>query len=98
MNLVVRVSAWAYRNLLLVYPRDLRDRFGVDMAEVFEDLLCEAAERGGPRGIVVLWYTILIELAAVAIPARLQPNLIIAGGLSFVLSSLITWVFLHAVG
>jgi hypothetical protein len=95
---VVRFSVWVYRNLLLVYPRELRARFGADMIEVFEDLLCEVAQLGRPKQAAALWCTVLFELAAVAIPARLTPRVIIAGGLSFVVSSLITWVFLHAVG
>ncbi|MGB7435522.1 MAG: hypothetical protein WBR26_15040 [Candidatus Acidiferrum sp.] len=98
MNLMIRLSVWVYRSLLLVYPHELRARFGADMTEVFEDLLCEAAQQGGPRQIVALWNTVLVELAAVAIPARLTPHVVIAGGLSVVVSSLITWVFLHAVG
>jgi len=98
MNPMVRASVYVYRCLLLVYPRELRARFSTDMAEIFEDLLCEAVDQGGPREVAALWCTVFVEPAAVALPSRLKPNVIIAGGLSFVLSSLITWVFLHAVG
>ena len=98
MEPVVRVSVWIYRSLLGVYPRDLRTRFSADMAEVFEDLLRDAAEQRGAVGIVDSWRTAFLELVTVAVPAHLKPNVIIAGGLSFVVSSLITWVFLHAVG
>ncbi len=97
MELVVRVSVWVYRGLLLAYPRELRAHFDADMTEVFEDLLREHAEAAGLRGIAAIWRSALAELV-VAVPARLQPDLIIAAGLSFVLSSLITWVFLRAVG
>jgi hypothetical protein len=97
MDLVVRVSVWIYQGLLLVYPPELRARFHADMTEVFADLLQEGAEAAGHRGIAATWCTALGELG-VAVPARLQPNLILAAGLSFLVSSLITWVFLRAVG
>lgn len=98
MKLLIRLNAWVYRSQLSAYPRELRARFGADMTDVFEDLLCEAARQGGPQQIAALWCTVLVELAAVAIPARLTPHVIIAGSLAFLVSSLITWVFLHAVG
>lgn len=98
MKLMIRFSVWVYRNLLLAYPHELRTRFGGDMTEVFEDLLCDVAQQGGPQQIAALWCTVLLELASVAIPARLTPHRIIAAGLSFLVSSLITWIFLHAVG
>ena len=98
MKPMVRASVYVYRSLLLVYPRELQARFRTDMAEVFEDLLCEAVDQGGPRDVATLWCTVFVELATVALPSRLKPNVIIAGRLSFVLSSLITWVFLRAVG
>lgn len=98
MERIIHASVWAYRNLLRVYPRELRARFAADMAEVFEDLLHDAAEQGGVAGIVELWRDACVEFVAVALPARLKPDMIMAGGLSFVVSSLITWIFLHAVG
>jgi hypothetical protein len=98
MKRLVRVSVWVYRRLLPVYPRELRGRFGQDTAEVFEDLLCEAVEQTGAREIAALWCSALVELGSVAIPSRVKPNVVITGGLSFVVSSLITWVFLPAAG
>ena len=97
MELVVRVSVWVYRGLLVMYPRELRARFAADMAEVFEDWLRESAKAHGPSAVAAVWSTALAELA-VALPAGLEPNVIIAAGLSLVVSSLITWVFLRAVG
>jgi hypothetical protein len=97
VELLFRISVWIYHGLLLAYPRQLRAHFEADMSEVFEDLLREGAEAAGAKGIAATWCTALGELA-VAVPARLQPNVILAAGLSFVVSSLITWVFLRAVG
>ena len=98
MERIIHASVWVYQRLLLVYPRELRARFSTDMAEVFEDQLHDASAQRGAAGIVALWRYALVEFVTVAVPERLKPNLIIAGGLSLVLSSLITWVFLHAVG
>lgn len=98
MQRIIHTSVWVYRRLLSVYPPELRARFATDMAEVFEDLLHDAAAQRGAAGIVELWRYASVEFATVAVPARLRPNLIIAASLSFVVSSLITWVFLHAVG
>jgi hypothetical protein len=98
MERIVHASVWVYRQLLLVYPRELRARFAVDMAEVFEDSLQDASAQEGTAGIAVLWRSAFVELATIAIPARMKSNVIIASGLSFLLSSLITWVFLRAVG
>jgi hypothetical protein len=98
MQPVIHASVWIYRQLLLVYPRELRAHFSNDMAETFEDLLHDAASQRGAFGILSLWRCAFLELATVAIPARLQSNQMIAAALSLLASSLITWVFLRAVG
>jgi hypothetical protein len=98
MQPVIHASVWIYRQLLHVYPRELRAHFSTDMAEIFEDLLHDAASQRGALGITLLWRCAFLELATVAIPARLQSNQMIAAALSLVVSSLITWVFLRAVG
>ena len=98
MERIIHVSVGVYQRLVLVYPRELRARFSTDMAEVFEDQLHDASAQRGAAGIVVLWCCALVEFITVGVPERLKSNLIIAGGLSLVLSSLITWFFLRAVG
>lgn len=61
-NRAVRVSEWAYRRLLLLYPRTFRACYGDDMVQVFRDC-CHAAgrQRGGP-GMTYLWCSILYDL------------------------------------
>ncbi len=98
MEWIIRWSGWTYRCLLIAYPRELRRRFGADMIEVFEDQLYEAALQGGRSGIVSLWRTALWELASVAVPLRLESSMVIAGALSFLVSSAIAWVFFRSVG
>lgn len=98
MELMIRWSGWIYGCLLIAYPRELRRRFGADMIEVFEEQLCEAATQCGRSGIVSLWRTALWELASVAVPSSLESTTVIAGAVSFLVSSAIAWVFFRSVG
>jgi hypothetical protein len=94
----MRWSGRIYGCLLVLYPRELRCRFGADMAEVFEDALRATMVERGASGVADLWYTALWELASVGLPSRLKTNTIVAGTLSFAVSSLIAWIFFRAVG
>lgn len=49
MGKMIKLNCWVYCRLLIFYPRELREKFGTEMVEIFEDLLCEAAgpQRGG---------------------------------------------------
>jgi hypothetical protein len=87
MELVVRVSVWIYQGLLLVYPPELRARFHADNDRGVRRFVARRRGSGWARGIAATWCTALGELG-VAVPARLQPNLILAAGLSFLVSSL----------
>jgi hypothetical protein len=98
MERIVRWSGWIYGYLLIAYPRELRRRFGANMVEVFEDQLYEAGVQRGRLGIVSLWRTALWELASVAIPSRLESTTVIAGTVSFLVSSAIAWIFFRSVG
>ncbi|MGB7731761.1 MAG: hypothetical protein WBL50_27330 [Candidatus Acidiferrum sp.] len=98
MEPIIRWSGWIYGCLLIAYPRELRVRFGADMVEVFEDQLSEAVMQCGRSGIVSLWGTALWELASVAVPSRLESTAVIAGAVSFLVSSAIAWVFFRSVG
>jgi len=94
---IIRASRLAYTGLLILYPRDLRRRFAAEMADVFEDLMCEAAARCGPRGIAIIWRSALWELLTVAAPSRLASNTVMAGALSFLASSALFLVFFRFV-
>jgi hypothetical protein len=98
METVMRWSVRIYGCLLVLYPAELRCRFGVDMAEVFEDVLRAALVERGGSGVADLWCTALWELASVGLPSRLQTTTIVAGTVSFAVSSLIAWIFFRAVG
>jgi hypothetical protein len=98
MELMIRLSGLIYRWLLLLYPAELRCRFGVDMVEVFEDLISDAVVERGVLGIVWLWSTVFWEFVSVGLPSPLTTSAVIAATLSFTVSSVIAWVFFRAVG
>jgi hypothetical protein len=94
---VVRASRLLYTGLIVLYPREVRHRFGVEMADVFEDLMREAAAQRGLRGIFLPWGSVLRELLTVALPLRLASNSVIAGAISFLAASALFLVFFRAV-
>lgn len=96
MKKVIRASCLVYDHLLVFYPSEFRRRFGGEMAQLFEELMCDAAQRG-PIAIVSLWRSALSELLSVAVPLRLQNAAVIAGALSLVASSLLFLAFFRAV-
>jgi hypothetical protein len=97
MTKTIRLSRFVYGYLLIFYPRELRCRFGTEMMDVFEDLMCEAVLQRGPAGMVSLWGSALWELLSVAAPLRLCNTTVIAGALSFVASSALFLAFFRAV-
>jgi hypothetical protein len=94
---VVRASRMLYAGLIVFYPREVRGRFGIEMADVFEDLIRDAAAERGWRGIFWPWGSVLRELLTVALPLRLASNLVMAGAISFLASSVLFLVFFRAV-
>jgi len=62
-----RVYALAMR----LYPRDLRDRFGDDMRELFRDQWKAARRRAGWRGVARLWLATAPALVGGASAERL---------------------------
>ena len=63
-------SERAYRSLLRVYPRGLRDEYGDEMARCFRDLCHEKLEVGGGLGLAALWASTLPELLYTALKER----------------------------
>ena len=66
----VGTSERAYRSLLRVYPRGLRDEYGDEMARYFRDLCREKLEDGGGLGLAALWGHTLPELFYTALKER----------------------------
>lgn len=93
MSSLIHVSCSLYARLLLFYPRDLRERFGAHMVEIFEDMLRDLPRQHTIAGFLGHWRTALWELASVGLMARLQNRFLIATAASVLLSSLLTWFF-----
>ena len=66
----IGASGRAYRSLLRVYPRGLRDGYGDEMARCFRDLCREGLEDGGGLGLAALWARTLPELLCTALKER----------------------------
>ncbi|HZG65394.1 MAG TPA: hypothetical protein VEZ12_01540, partial [Herpetosiphonaceae bacterium] len=66
----VATSQRAYRSLLRIYPRALRDEYGDEMTRCFRDLCREALEDGGGLGVAALWARTLPELISTAFKER----------------------------
>jgi hypothetical protein len=94
---IVRLSRVVYAGLLILYPRDLRHKFGAEMADVFEEAVHDAIVERGPAGVTSLWRSALLELLTVALPLRLASNAVMAGAISFLASSVLVLVFFRAV-
>ena len=61
-----------YRALLKAYPVVFRREYGPQMGQVFADLYREAYERGGRRGIALLWVLTISDLAKMAVAQRIR--------------------------
>jgi hypothetical protein len=95
---LIPLQLFLYRQLLVVYPPDLRARFANDMLEIFEDLLRESHAQRGFSGAISVWANAGRELLTVAIPLRLQNTRWAAAAVSLLVSSFIAWIFFRSVG
>ncbi len=98
MENLIRLSCFLYSRLLIFYPRELRQKFGTHMVEIFEDLLLELPPRRAVAAYLSLWRIALWELASVGVVSRLQNTAFIAAAASILLSSLLVWSFFRAMG
>ena len=94
---LVRLQRGLCTRLLIFYPPDLRDKFGDEMADVFEAVLSDAVVERGPAGIIAPWRHALWELLTVAAPLRLASTTVMAGAVSLVASSMLVLAFFRAV-
>jgi hypothetical protein len=67
-------SQRVYRALLKLCPGDFRREYGPQMEQVFGDLYREAYERGGRRGIALLWALTISDLTRTAVAQRIRPR------------------------
>ncbi len=66
----LRFSERVYRALLVAYPKEYRQEYGRQMAQVFKDLCREELRRGGRIELVKLWVRTFLDLAATAFAER----------------------------
>lgn len=71
MNWFVRVSACAYRAVIVLYPVELRYEYGTEMAAVFAEELADACRSGSATDVVGVWWRAVSEVLRIAIPGRL---------------------------
>ena len=64
------LSRKVYERSLVCYPRDLRDDFGSEMIEVFDEQISEAYSSDGYAGLLRVWFSTMREIATVALPRR----------------------------
>jgi hypothetical protein len=69
---LVSLSSHIYRLLLYLYPASFRREFGREMHLAFGDYSKMVARRDGLPGLVQLWLTTFIDLAATAFVERLK--------------------------
>jgi hypothetical protein len=97
MVTALRVSCFAYRLSLALYPHELRHRFGREMTQVFTQHISEQWKQRGIIGIVRVWLTTALEVLTVAAPLQMRNSAVIATALSFVISSVLCLAFFRAV-
>jgi hypothetical protein len=94
----VGTSERAYRSLLRVYPRELRDEYGDEMARCFQDLCRDELEDRGGLGLAALWAHTLPELLYTALKERstmLTRNAYrFAAGVALAAALLLVWLSL----
>jgi hypothetical protein len=62
-RLAVTVSVSLYRALLFLYPLSFTKEFGAPMLRAYQDLIENAAARGGLFGLMKTWPSVLVDLA-----------------------------------
>src|SRR5215218_7917239 len=67
------LSVRFYGVLLKVYPDEFRREYGLQMEQAFGDPYKEACERGGRRGIALLWALTISDLPRTAVEQRIMP-------------------------
>ena len=89
METSLRMSRQAYGVLLIFYPREFRQRFAGEMADVFEQQLQGAFEESGLRGMLRIWLCAIGELLFVALPAQLGQPIVVVPTLSLISNSIL---------
>lgn len=68
---VLDISRKVYETSLALYPEDLREEFGDEMVEVFEEQVADAYEEKGVRGVVGVWICAAREFLKIAMASQI---------------------------
>jgi hypothetical protein len=82
-----------YRALALIYPLDLRLRYGAEMHAVFAEQLSEAWAKSGMHGLLRAWFCVIFEILCGPAPRRLLQSLVSIPVVSLLGSSLLFAIF-----
>src|SRR3954453_9449784 len=96
MQTAFKLSLVAYSILLTIYPRELRRRFAVEMADVFDQQLQGAWAENGFAGLARVWLDAIGELLFLALPAQIGRPIVIVPTLSLIGNSAIFLVLMRA--
>lgn len=81
----VHWNASVYRAMLVLYPFELRYRFGDEMVAVFAEDLAEACENRRMEDVVGIWWRAASEVLCIALPGRIANQALVAPAVSVVL-------------
>ena len=87
---MLHISDRVYRALLVVYPKEFRDTYGLQMVQIFRDLCRSEIGRAGMVGIAALWVRTEFDLLSSAFAER--------SGLVMRSSKMVWWGGLAALG
>jgi len=73
---VIEVSRKVYETSLALYPKDLRDDFGDEMIEVFEEQITDAYQEHGVRGLLRVWLCATREFFSIALTGQIAERMV----------------------
>jgi hypothetical protein len=98
MLTALKLSASVYSILLFLYPEELRQDFGDEMVDVFEQQLWGEWMESGVAGMIRAWARVLWELLWVALPIQLCAPIVVAPTVGLLSSSASFAVLLGTLG
>jgi len=73
---VLEVSRKVYEGSLALYPAGLREEFGGEMVEVFEEQIADAYTERGVRGLLEVWLCTAHEFVSIALTGQLAQRMV----------------------
>ena len=89
VSVVLEISRKVYATSLVLYPNELRGKFGTEMVEVFDEQVSEAYSRSGFTGLLRVWFSATREFVTIALPGRLAARMVPIVGVTATLALLV---------